>query len=193
MLTSFTLHLYGTDEDMTARRFAASATDECLRRDAQGACEGEPSGRRGQCSRPRVAPQPDSRHHPSAECGSSLYAHQRSCLSYCPPRHYGRTRRATATGNTARVCASCHPSCYTCQGASAKNCTACPPSSTFDKLTHSCSPPQGSPRTEGLQRDLLPILIGGSLILAAVLCIAYRVAFCIVKDSSCCPQAGRTV
>ncbi|NXA22947.1 PCSK4 convertase, partial [Ibidorhyncha struthersii] len=141
LLTSFTLHLHGTDEDMTARRFAASATEECLRRDAQGACEGESLGRRGQCSWPWVAPQPDSCHHPSAECGSSLYAYQRSCLSYCPPRHYGRTQRATATRNAARVCASCHPSCYTCQGASANNCTACPPSRTFNKVTHSCSPP----------------------------------------------------
>ncbi|KFR01451.1 Proprotein convertase subtilisin/kexin type 4, partial [Nipponia nippon] len=111
LLTGFVLHLHGTDEDMTARRFAASAVDECLRRDAQGACE---------------------------ECGSSLYAYQHSCLSYCPPRYYGRTRRAAAT-NAARVCASCHPSCYACQGASANNCTACPPARTFDELAHSCS------------------------------------------------------
>ncbi|KAM7081087.1 proprotein convertase subtilisin/kexin type 4 isoform 8-T8 [Ciconia maguari] len=39
LLASFILHLHGTDEDMTARRFAASAVDECIRRDAQGACE----------------------------------------------------------------------------------------------------------------------------------------------------------
>uniref|UniRef100_A0A8C5UAI5 Proprotein convertase subtilisin/kexin type 4 n=1 Tax=Malurus cyaneus samueli TaxID=2593467 RepID=A0A8C5UAI5_9PASS len=30
------------------------------------------------------------------------------------------------TPDTARVCASCHPSCYTCRGASAHNCTSCP-------------------------------------------------------------------
>ncbi|NWQ91331.1 PCSK4 convertase, partial [Burhinus bistriatus] len=141
LLTSFILHLHGTDEDMTARCFAASAVDECIRRDTQGACEGESLGRRGQCSRPRVAPQPGSHHCPLAECGSSLYAYQRSCLSYCPPRYYGRTQRATATMNAARICASCHPSCYTCQGASANNCTACPPTHTFNKLTRSCSPP----------------------------------------------------
>uniref|UniRef100_A0A8D2MDI5 P/Homo B domain-containing protein n=1 Tax=Zonotrichia albicollis TaxID=44394 RepID=A0A8D2MDI5_ZONAL len=40
-LTTFILHLHGTDEDMPARRSAATATDECLRRDKQGACEGE--------------------------------------------------------------------------------------------------------------------------------------------------------
>ncbi|KAF1510039.1 Proprotein convertase subtilisin/kexin type 4, partial [Eudyptula minor novaehollandiae] len=139
LLTSFTLHLHGTDEDMTARHFTASAVDECIRRDAQGACEGESLGRRGRCSRPWVAPQPGSCHRPSAECSSSFYAYQRSCLSYCPPRYYGRTQRATAT-SAARVCASCHPSCYTCQGASSNNCTACPPACTFDELTHSCSP-----------------------------------------------------
>ncbi|KAF1413416.1 Proprotein convertase subtilisin/kexin type 4, partial [Spheniscus humboldti] len=139
LLTSFTLHLHGTDEDMTARRFAASAVDECIRRDAQGACEGESLGRRGRCSQPWVAPQPGSCHRPSAECSGSFYAYQRSCLSYCPPRYYGRTQRAAAT-SAARVCASCHPSCYTCRGASANNCTACPPACTFDELTHSCSP-----------------------------------------------------
>ncbi|NWH25156.1 PCSK4 convertase, partial [Grus americana] len=140
LLTSFILHLHGTDEDMTARRFAAFAVDECVRRDTQGACEGESLGTRGWRSRPQVAPQPSSRHGPSAECGGSLYAYQRSCLSYCPPRYYGRTQRTAAT-NTARVCASCHPSCYTCQGASANSCTACPPTHTFDKLACSCSPP----------------------------------------------------
>ncbi|XP_072702025.1 proprotein convertase subtilisin/kexin type 4 isoform X4 [Ciconia boyciana] len=165
LLASFILHLHGTDEDMTARRFAASAVDECIRRDAQGACE---------------------------ECGSSLYAYQRSCLSYCPPRYYGRTQRAAAT-NAAHVCASCHPSCYTCQGASANNCTACPPTCTFDELAHSCSPLQGFPPKEGLQRDFLPVLICGGLILSAILYVTYRVAFCIVKGSSCCPRAGRTV
>ncbi|NWW44232.1 PCSK4 convertase, partial [Pedionomus torquatus] len=114
LLTSVTLHLHGTDEDMRARRLAASAVDECIRRDAQGACQ---------------------------ECGRSLYAHQRSCLSYCPPRYYGQTQKATsATRNTTRVCASCHPSCYTCQGASATDCTACPSPNTLNKLTGSCSP-----------------------------------------------------
>ncbi|NXC77485.1 PCSK4 convertase, partial [Anhinga anhinga] len=112
LLTSFILHLHGTDEDMTARRFPASAADECVRRDVQGACE---------------------------ECDSPLHAYQRSCLSYCPPRYHSRTRRAA--GNTARVCASCHPSCYTCQGASANNCTACPHAYTFDERASSCSPP----------------------------------------------------
>ncbi|KFO07497.1 Proprotein convertase subtilisin/kexin type 4, partial [Balearica regulorum gibbericeps] len=111
LLTSFILHLHGTDEDMTARRFAAFAVDKCVRRDTQGACE---------------------------ECSGSLYAYQRSCLSYCPPRYYGCTQRTAAT-NTVRVCASCHPSCYTCQGASANSCTACPPTHTFDKLACSCS------------------------------------------------------
>ncbi|NXE83323.1 PCSK4 convertase, partial [Cochlearius cochlearius] len=142
LLTSFILHLHGTEEDMRARRVAASAMDKCIRRDAQGACEGEFLGRRGRCSWPRVAPQPGSGLRPSAECGSPLYAYQRSCLSYCPPRYYGRTQRAAAAaGNAARVCASCHPSCYTCQGASATNCTACPPACTLDELAHSCSPP----------------------------------------------------
>ncbi|XP_029821195.1 proprotein convertase subtilisin/kexin type 4 [Manacus vitellinus] len=40
-LTSFILHLHGTDEDMSSRRSAASATDGCVRWDKEGACEGE--------------------------------------------------------------------------------------------------------------------------------------------------------
>ncbi|XP_030365014.1 proprotein convertase subtilisin/kexin type 4 [Strigops habroptila] len=161
LLTSFILHLYGTDEDMSARRFAVSTMDKCIRRDAQGACK---------------------------ECGSSLLAHQHSCLSYCPPRYYSQS---TATTSTARVCASCHPSCYTCQEASANNCTSCPSASIFDELAHSCSSPPGLPSEEGLQSDLLPVLIGSSLILSAILYVTYRVAFCVVKGSSCCPWVGR--
>ncbi|XP_064325633.1 proprotein convertase subtilisin/kexin type 4 [Phalacrocorax carbo] len=165
LLTSFILHLHGTDEDMTARHLPASAADECVRRDVRGACE---------------------------ECGGPLYAHQRSCLSYCPPRYYGRTRRAAGGTNTAHVCASCHPSCYTCQGASANNCTACPHAYPFDELARSCSPPQGLPTEEGLQGALLPVLICGGLILSAVLYVMYRMAFCVVRGRSCCPWAGRT-
>ncbi|NXQ36283.1 PCSK4 convertase, partial [Alaudala cheleensis] len=112
-LSSFILHLHGTDEDMPARRSAATATDECLRRDEKGSCE---------------------------DCGSSLYTHRGSCLSYCPPRSYGRARSATP-GDTARVCASCHPSCYTCQGSSANNCTSCPSGRTFQDATHTCPRP----------------------------------------------------
>ncbi|KAM9516063.1 proprotein convertase subtilisin/kexin type 4 isoform 2-T2 [Guaruba guarouba] len=161
LLTSFILHLYGTDEDMSARRFAASTMDNCIRRDAQGACKA---------------------------CGSSLFAHQRSCLPYCPPRYYSRS---AGPPHPAPACASCHPSCYTCQGASANNCTACPSASTFHELAHSCSSPPGLP-SEGQQSDLLPVLIGSSLVLSAVLYVTYRVAFCVVKGSSCCPWGGRT-
>ncbi|KAJ7412206.1 proprotein convertase subtilisin/kexin type 4 [Willisornis vidua] len=165
-LTNFILHLHGTNEDMISRHSAASATDACLRWDEQGACE---------------------------ECGSSLYAHQRSCLPYCPPRYYGRTQSATAT-DTARVCARCHPSCYTCQGASANNCTSCPSTRSFQKLSHTCSPQQGPLSPGVLRRYLLvvTVLVCSTLVLAGVLYPTYRVAFRAGKGTSCCPQAGRT-
>nr|XP_021409516.2 proprotein convertase subtilisin/kexin type 4 [Lonchura striata domestica] len=143
-LSSFILHLHGTDEDMPARRSAATATAECLGRDEQGACQ---------------------------DCGRSLYAHQGSCLPYCPPRYYGRARGATL-GDSARVCASCHPSCYTCQGALANNCTSCPSGHTFQDITHTCQQPEeGSPSPAGPRRDLLllAVLAGGSLVLLALL------------------------
>ncbi|XP_027586849.2 proprotein convertase subtilisin/kexin type 4 isoform X2 [Pipra filicauda] len=163
-LTSFILHLHGTDEDMSSRRSAASATDGCVRWDKEGACE---------------------------ECGSSLYAHQRSCLPYCPPRYYGRARGATAT---ARVCAHCHPSCYTCQGASATNCTSCPSTRTFQQLTHTCSPSQGPLSPGGLRRELLvvTVLACSSLVLAGILYPTCRVALRAGKGAFCCPRAGRT-
>ncbi|XP_040393654.1 proprotein convertase subtilisin/kexin type 4 isoform X2 [Cygnus olor] len=147
VLSSFILHLHGTDEDMMARRFAASPVDKCLKWDAQGACE---------------------------ECSSSFYAYQQLCLPYCPPRSYGRTQGAAST-NAARVCASCHPSCYTCQGASANNCTACPPARIFNGLSHSCPPLLGFSPEDGQHGDLLPVLlICGSLILLAIVCGTYR-------------------
>ncbi|XP_071583769.1 proprotein convertase subtilisin/kexin type 4 [Heliangelus exortis] len=171
LLTSFILHLHGTQEDMSARSFTPPSSGQCLQRDSQGACQ---------------------------ECGGSLYTHRGSCLSYCPPRYYSPPRRATAattatSATAALVCASCHPSCYTCQGPSATSCTACAPNLTLDELTHACSPAQGSPPEEGLRRDPLPLLLLGGLILSAVLCVTHRVAFCLVKRGLCCPRAGRTV
>ncbi|XP_015507106.1 proprotein convertase subtilisin/kexin type 4 isoform X1 [Parus major] len=166
-LTSFTLHLHGTDEDMPARPSAATATDECLRRDEQGACE---------------------------DCGSSLYTHHGSCLSYCPPRYYGRARSATPR-DTARVCASCHPSCYTCQGSSANNCTSCPSGRTFHDATHTCQQPEeSSPGPVGLRRDLVvvTVLACSSLVLAGVLYPTYRTVLCAGKGAPCCAQAGGT-
>ncbi|XP_010003627.1 PREDICTED: proprotein convertase subtilisin/kexin type 4 [Chaetura pelagica] len=157
LLTSFTLHLHGTEEDMSARRWAAPPA-RCLRRDPQGACQ---------------------------ECGGSLYAHQSSCLSYCPPRYYGRIQ-----GAATRVCASCHPSCYTCQGSSANNCSSCPPARTLDEVTQSCSPVPGSLPQEEMQRDLFP-LICRTLVPTAVL-LTYCVGSCLVKGG-CCSRARRAV
>ncbi|NXY10767.1 PCSK4 convertase, partial [Pteruthius melanotis] len=136
-LSSFILHLHGTDEDMPARRSAATTTDECLRRDELGDCQGE----RGFGATVPTLPCPGSHAKPlSTDCGSSLYTHQGSCLSYCPPRFYGRARGATPR-DSARLCARCHPSCYTCQGASANNCTSCPSGRTFQDITHTCHRP----------------------------------------------------
>ncbi|RMC00970.1 hypothetical protein DUI87_22657 [Hirundo rustica rustica] len=166
-LTSFILHLHGTDEDMPARRSAATATTECLRRDKQGACE---------------------------DCGSSMYIHHGSCLSYCPPRYYGRARGATP-GDSARVCASCHPSCYTCQGASANNCTSCPSGHTLQDVTHSCQQPaEGSPGgPEGLRWSLVVVTVLGCslLVLAGVLYPTYRPALHAAKGARCWPRARR--
>uniref|UniRef100_A0A8C3NMQ6 Uncharacterized protein n=1 Tax=Geospiza parvula TaxID=87175 RepID=A0A8C3NMQ6_GEOPR len=139
---------------------------------------------------PRASPQPVS-----TDCGSSLYTHHGSCLSYCPPRYYGQTRSATPR-DTALVCASCHPSCYTCQGSRASNCTSCPSGHTFQDITHTCQQPaEGSPSPARLRRELVvvTVLACSSLLLAGVLYPTYRVALRAGKGALCCPRARRTV
>lgn len=191
VLTSFILHLHGTDEDMMARHFSAPTTGECTKRDAQGACEGEriphhdsgqegmmlsvPGGSRGLCV-------PSHTPHPFAECSGSFYAYQSSCLSYCPPRSYGRSRSTT---HTSRICARCHHLCYTCQGSSANNCTSCPAAHTLDEDTHSCSAPQGLTPQEGLYRNLLPIVL-----LLCEIAILLAMLSCMFRTAWLCVLAG---
>ncbi|KAM6235764.1 LOW QUALITY PROTEIN: proprotein convertase subtilisin/kexin type 4 [Porphyrio hochstetteri] len=159
LLTSFILHLHGTGEDITAQRSAASAVDDCTRWDAQG-----------------------------TECGSSLYTHQRPCPPCCPLHCYGQTRRTTAT-HRACACAGCHPSCYTCQGASANTCTSCPPA-CIGELSHSCSLSQGS-----LPKPWLPAWGGLLLALACgslILCLTHHVASCPCWEDSVTPACMHT-
>ncbi|XP_014465638.2 proprotein convertase subtilisin/kexin type 4 [Alligator mississippiensis] len=158
-LTSFMLQLYGTEEDMRARQVEASVVSKCTQRDAQGAC---------------------------TECSSPFYAFQRLCLSYCPPRYYNRTRRSLGTARPMGVCTHCHPSCYTCQGDGASNCTACPPFCTYDERAHTCSSPTypsplpgGDGGTwSGEHRAILVLLVllCGGPVLLTLLYLAYRVA-----------------
>ncbi|XP_063003351.1 proprotein convertase subtilisin/kexin type 4 [Elgaria multicarinata webbii] len=141
-LDSFVLKLYGTEENMTARQVATSVVSECLRRDADGTCQ---------------------------ECTSPFYAFQRLCLPYCPPRYYASSRPALSGDGTVWACAACDPSCYTCQGGTARNCTACPPFSTYDAGAHVCAQHPSYaylPRAFSLgHRELV------TLVLVAVLCV----------------------
>ncbi|XP_034973167.2 proprotein convertase subtilisin/kexin type 4 [Zootoca vivipara] len=114
-LDSLVLKLYGTEEDMRARPSAASMVGSCAMRSADGAC---------------------------LECHGRFYVLQRRCVAYCPPRYYALSRPSLApdgTPRSTRSCAACHPSCYTCRGGMANNCTACPPFSSLQEATHSCS------------------------------------------------------
>nr|XP_024650129.1 proprotein convertase subtilisin/kexin type 4 [Macaca nemestrina] len=128
MLYRYTLLLYGTAEDMTARPTGPQVTSSaCVQRDTEGLCQ---------------------------VCDGPAYILGRLCLAYCPPRFFNHTRLVTARpGHTAalalRVCSSCHSSCYTCRGGSLKDCTSCPPSSTLDQQQGSCvgpTTPDSSPR-----------------------------------------------
>ncbi|XP_045656134.1 proprotein convertase subtilisin/kexin type 4 isoform X15 [Ursus americanus] len=127
-LYRYTLLLYGTAEDMTARPPGPQVTSSaCVQRDTEGLCQ---------------------------ECHSPAYILGHLCLSYCPPRYFSHTQQAVTAGPgrsatpALRVCSSCHPSCHSCRGGSPLNCTACPPSYTLDEHRGSCSgpvPPNGSP------------------------------------------------
>ncbi|XP_066492524.1 proprotein convertase subtilisin/kexin type 4-like [Tiliqua scincoides] len=112
LLSSFVLKLYGTDEDMMARQ-AVSSVSKCVRRNTDGTCQ---------------------------ECTSPFYAFQSLCLSYCPPRYYSQlSLDPDGATRVIRACAACHSSCYTCQGGTESNCTACSPLSAYDALTRTCS------------------------------------------------------
>ncbi|XP_029074263.1 proprotein convertase subtilisin/kexin type 4 isoform X2 [Monodon monoceros] len=129
MLYRYTLLLYGTAEDMTARPSGPQVTSSaCVQRDTEGPCQ---------------------------ECQSPAYILGHLCLTYCPPRYFNHTQQAVTAerGRPAapalRVCSSCHPSCYTCRGSSPLDCTACPPPSMLDVQRGSCSgpdPPEGPPQ-----------------------------------------------
>uniref|UniRef100_A0A8D2JB89 P/Homo B domain-containing protein n=1 Tax=Varanus komodoensis TaxID=61221 RepID=A0A8D2JB89_VARKO len=111
-LDSLVFKLYGTEEDMMARNINAPVVGECMRRDADGTCQG---------------------------CTSPFYAFQNRCLYYCPPRYYSVSRPAPGHDGAIRTCAACDSSCYTCQGGTAHNCTSCPAFSTYNKRAHVCS------------------------------------------------------
>lgn len=91
---------------------------------------------------------------PGVECHSPAYLLGHVCLTSCPPRYFNATQQAVNTTSdpisvpALRVCAKCHPSCYTCRGSSPHNCTACPPASTLDARWGSCTkevPPSTHP------------------------------------------------
>uniref|UniRef100_A0A2K5RWH3 Proprotein convertase subtilisin/kexin type 4 n=1 Tax=Cebus imitator TaxID=2715852 RepID=A0A2K5RWH3_CEBIM len=119
-LYRYTLLLYGTAEDMTARPPGPQVTGSlCVRRDTEGLCQA---------------------------CGDPTYILGQLCLASCPPRFFNHTRLVTARpGHPAapalRVCSSCHASCYTCRGSSPRDCTSCPPSYTLDQHQGSCLGP----------------------------------------------------
>ncbi|XP_041619262.1 proprotein convertase subtilisin/kexin type 4 isoform X6 [Vulpes lagopus] len=117
-LYRYTLLLYGTAEDMTARPPGPQVTSSaCVQRDTEGLCQ---------------------------ECHSSAYTLGHLCLSYCPPRYCKHTQQAVTGGPgrpatpALRVCSSCRASCCPCRGGSPLNCTACPPSYSLR-----CPPPRG--------------------------------------------------
>ncbi|KAM3936787.1 proprotein convertase subtilisin/kexin type 4 [Leptodactylus fuscus] len=118
LLYSFVLILYGTNEDLMARKIRSPILTECVSRNPNGVC---------------------------LECEPSFYTFGSLCISYCPPKYYKdvqkvkRMKHEAYSYQTSPVCAPCHSSCYTCRGDSANNCTSCPLFSTHNKQQWSCS------------------------------------------------------
>ncbi|XP_075711016.1 proprotein convertase subtilisin/kexin type 4 [Rhinoderma darwinii] len=117
-LYGFVLILYGTNEDLMARKIRSPVLTECVSHDPSGVCQ---------------------------ECEPPFYIFGNLCISYCPPKYFKALQQVKnmekepQNAKTARICAPCHPSCYTCRGDSANNCTSCPPFSTHDNQQWSCS------------------------------------------------------
>ncbi|XP_077106853.1 proprotein convertase subtilisin/kexin type 4-like isoform X3 [Ranitomeya variabilis] len=117
-LYSIVLILYGTNEDLMARKIRSPVMTKCLSRDSNGVCQ---------------------------ECEPPFYAFGNYCMSYCPPKYFKavqsleKMEKEARSHRTTQICAKCHPSCYTCRGDSANNCTSCPPFSTHDIQQLSCS------------------------------------------------------
>ncbi|XP_078527117.1 proprotein convertase subtilisin/kexin type 4 isoform X2 [Lissotriton helveticus] len=117
LLHRFTLLLYGTEEDVIGRVIASSVLSKCLTWNLEGMC---------------------------VECSSPFFAFGKLCLSYCPPKYYRTVLKLNSTekgSGYTNLCAACDPSCYTCNGSTPRNCTACPPFSFFNEQLHSCSEP----------------------------------------------------
>ncbi|XP_053311821.1 proprotein convertase subtilisin/kexin type 4-like [Spea bombifrons] len=114
-LRHVTLILYGTDEHMMSRKIKKSVMRKCLRRDRNGSC---------------------------IECLAPYYTFGKLCLSYCPAKYFKSTQRAEVSEPSSfhlvRSCAACHPSCFTCKGSSANNCTSCSPLYEYNGKDNSC-------------------------------------------------------
>ncbi|XP_073743422.1 proprotein convertase subtilisin/kexin type 4 isoform X1 [Callorhinus ursinus] len=172
-LYRYTLLLYGTAEDMTARPPGPQVTSSaCVQRDTEGLCQ---------------------------ECHSPAYILGHLCLSYCPPRYFSHTRQAVTAGPgrsatpALRVCSSCHPSCYTCRGGSPLNCTTCPPAYMLDEHRGSCSgpaPPNSTPWPTAVAHPSCHHGRAQAAVLA-LLAMAFGSPFlCSVLSVGCLPPCG---
>ncbi|XP_044769109.1 proprotein convertase subtilisin/kexin type 4 [Neomonachus schauinslandi] len=172
-LYRYTLLLYGTAEDMSARPPGPQVTSSaCVQWDTEGLCQ---------------------------ECHGPAYILGHLCLSYCPPRYFSHTRQAVTAGPgrsatpALRVCSSCHPSCYTCRGGSPLNCTTCPPAYTLDEHRGSCSGPAPPNSTPGPTAVAHPSCHHGraQAVVLALLAMAFGSPFlCSVLSVGCLPPCG---
>ncbi|XP_032902372.1 proprotein convertase subtilisin/kexin type 4 isoform X4 [Amblyraja radiata] len=168
VLSYFKMQLYGTEEDMMARRMKDTVINDCGKWNEDGLCQ---------------------------ECRGAFVIFGRHCLSYCPPHYYSVARTLNKTVNGVHktlavlACDPCHSSCYSCNGSSQNDCVTCPSFSNYDENQHSCSPPIYPSRSNMNEREdqkhglykiavVLAILIGAPV---AVMCCVMSLSWLICR------------
>ncbi|XP_055514913.1 proprotein convertase subtilisin/kexin type 4-like isoform X2 [Leucoraja erinacea] len=168
VLSYFKMQLYGTEEDMMARRMKDTVINDCGKWNEDGLCQ---------------------------ECRGAFVIFGRHCLSDCPPHYYSVARTLNKTVNGVHktlavlACDPCHSSCYSCNGSSQNDCVTCPSFSNYDENQHSCSPPIYPSRSNMNEREdqkhglykiavILAILIGAPV---AVMCCVMSLSWLICR------------
>lgn len=168
VLSYFKMQLYGTEEDMMARRMKDTVINDCGKWNEDGLCQ---------------------------ECRGAFVIFGRHCLSDCPPHYYSVARTLNKTVNGVHktlavlACDPCHSSCYSCNGSSQNDCVTCPSFSNYDENQHSCSPSIYPSRSNMNEREdqkhglykiavILAILIGAPV---AVMCCVMSLSWLICR------------
>ncbi|XP_028907588.1 proprotein convertase subtilisin/kexin type 4 isoform X1 [Ornithorhynchus anatinus] len=160
VLHSVILLLYGTDEDMAEQILKTSMKSACMQQDTEGLCQ---------------------------ECTNPHYSFGHLCLAYCPPHytpvHQGLSSAGRQQSSLERICATYHPSCYTCQSNLTNNCTTCPAHFVFNGPAQSSAASSYASNWIKPQPMMLVMgVCGGPLVVMFLLYIIYQL-ICLMAEA----------